>query len=228
MCLQMLARTVAEKNLSKISLCEHRFSRKSTSHTKDDSEDIFKSNIIEHYSNRPREILCVNNLCLAEFAVFYYKDYRVTSDDISDSQPCVLTDTVAEEQHTCASLPDKIKLLNTNEVMKYRKVSAVIRFHTPSKRKEPEKFFHHLLMLYFPWRNEFEDLIGEDQMYASKFHEPEVQTIVEKNREKFEPDAEAVEEALEFVRSNNPPILNSFDSLNDQENADLYNELQDN
>ena len=39
-------------------------------------------------------------------------------------------------------------------------------------------------MLYLPWRNE-NNLLGPDQTYASKFYEPEVQTIVEQNRQKF-------------------------------------------
>ena len=124
----------------------------------DDSTDIFKSNIIERYGNRPKSIASVDKLCLAEFAASYYKDYKIPSDETSDAQPEILTDAVAESQHTntntTETLPDKIRLLVTNEVMKCRKVRAVVRFHTPNKRKEPEKFFHHLLMLYFPWRDE--------------------------------------------------------------------------
>ena len=79
--------------------------------------------------------------------------------------------------------------------MKCRKVRAVVKFHVPNKRKDPEKFFHHLLMLYFPWRDELADLTGKDQTFASKLCEPEVQSFVEINN-----DAEAVEEALEFLR----------------------------
>ena len=39
----------------------------------DDSTDIFMSNIIERYSDRPN---IVDQLCLAEFASYYYKDYN--------------------------------------------------------------------------------------------------------------------------------------------------------
>ena len=38
--------------------------------------------------------------------------------------------------------------MNNNETMKCRKVKAVIRYLRPNKRKQPEWFFHHLLMLY--------------------------------------------------------------------------------
>ena len=71
-------------------------------------------------------------------------------------------------------LPTRIKLINkTNEVMKCRLTKAVLRYHTPNKLKEPEKYFHHLLMLYYPWRME-ENLVGNEQTYASKFTEPGV------------------------------------------------------
>ena len=39
----------------------------------DESTDIFMSNIIERYSDRPN---ITDQLCLAEFAAYYHKDYR--------------------------------------------------------------------------------------------------------------------------------------------------------
>ena len=108
--------------------------------------------------------------------------------------------------------------------MKCSKVQAVIRYHTPNKRKEPELYFHHLLMLYFPWRNETELLIS-DQTYTSNFYEPDVQPIIEENRALFEPDADAITEALESMRNNPGENAHSFDCINDQENSDLQDEL---
>ena len=196
----------------------------------DDSIDIFKSNIIQRYSNRPKSIVSVDKLCLAEFAAFYYKDYKIPSDETNDAQPDILTGKIAELQHsnTCTTetLPDKIKLLVTNEVMKCRKIRAVVRFHIPNKTKEPEKFFHHLLMLFFPWRDEVPDLTGTDQTYASKFFENDVQRILNINRAKFEQNADAVSEALELLRTNELGNLHSYDPFNDQENADMRCDLE--
>jgi len=195
-----------------------------------DSTDIYKSNIIERYSIRPNSIPAVDNLCLGEFAAYYYKDYRKDNSETIDAQPEVLTDDIIEMQHLITnddkSLPSQIKLINTNEKMKCRKVKAVIRYHTPNKTKEPEKYFHHLLMLYYPWRNETE-LMGADQTYASKFYEPHVQEIVETNRSVFEPHADAVSEALESLRNNQGNIIHSFDPINDQENSDMQLDVQD-
>ena len=49
---------------------------------------------------------------------------------------------------------------------------------------------------------------------------------MEKNREKFEPDGDAITEALEFLR-NNQSDIHSYDSMNDQENAELQSEVED-
>lgn len=76
-------------------------------------------------------------------------------------------------------------------------------------------------MLFFPWRDEVPDLTGTDQTYASKFFENDVQRILNINRAKSEQYADAVSEALELLRTNELGNLQSYDSSNDQENADL-------
>ena len=63
-------------------------------------------------------------------------------------------------------------------------------------------------MLYYPWRHEG-TLLDSDDTYVSKFYETDVKNIVEHNREMFEPDAEAVTEALEWLRNNQNDIIYS-------------------
>ena len=95
----------------------------------------------------------LDGMCLAKFASYYYKQYYSKEQKDNDNQPVVLSDDVVENQHGDYSrLPNKIKLMIRKDTMKCRKVQAVIRFHTPCRTTEPEKYFHHLLMLYFPWR----------------------------------------------------------------------------
>lgn len=198
----------------------------------DESTDIFESNIIERYHIRPASIPALDNLFLAQFAAYYYKDYRKENSETIDAQPEVLTDEIIEIQHSNSNssdssyLPKKISLMNTNETMKCRKVKAVIRYHTPSKTKQPELFFHHLLMLYYPWRDE-SNLLGSDHTCVSKFNEPGVQDIVEHNRASFGPDSEAVTEALEWLRNNHGTVIHLYDAINDQENAEVQLEFQD-
>ena len=100
--------------------------------------------------------------------------------------------------------------------MKCRNVElAVNRYHT---------YFHHLLMLYYPWRNESE-LMAAYQSYTSKFYKPNVQEVIESNRSVFEPDADTVTEALENLTNNQAgSIIYSFDPIKDQENSYLQME----
>ena len=80
------------------------------------------------------------------------------------------------------------------------------------------------MILYLPWREETE-LLDSDQTYTSKFYDSEVQKIIEKNRAIFEPDADVITEALESVKNNPGKNIHSYDSINDQENADIQDEL---
>lgn len=86
----------------------------------DDSTDKDKSNIIERYIIRPNTIPAVDNLCLAEFAAYYYKEYK--TECIDDAQPEILSEDVTElhvqlsaNSGVTSQLPPKIKLLKTNE-----------------------------------------------------------------------------------------------------------------
>ena len=105
-----------------------------------DSTEIFNSDIIERYSDRPDRNFMnglysgAKNLCLAEFAVFCYKQYQTENYKANDNQPVVLSDDLLENQHVDNGyrLPKKIKLMTNKETMKCRKERAVVRFHTPS------------------------------------------------------------------------------------------------
>lgn len=55
---------------------------------------------------------------------------------------------------------------------------------------------------------------SEEDTYALKFYEADVQAIVERNRAMFEPDAEEVIEALEWLRNNHDSNIGSFDCIN--------------
>ena len=99
----------------------------------DDSTDIFNSNIIDRYCDRPNTNFMngiysqVDEMCLAKFASHYYNQYHSREDEGNDNKPVVLSDDVIENQHhDCSRLPKRIKLMSRKETMKCRKVKAVI------------------------------------------------------------------------------------------------------
>ena len=130
-------------------------SRERIAELDDDSTDIFNSNIIERYCERPDRSFMngiyaqVDGLCLIEFASYYYKQHLRKEDQDNDNQPVILSDKALENHHDSSLMfPKRIKLMSRKETIKFRKMRAVIRFHTPNKTTEPEKYLHHLLMLY--------------------------------------------------------------------------------
>ena len=91
MCLQMFARITAMKDFPGTifinkDLPEKQIrtgkSEQQLSGLEDDSTKIYNSNIIEKYSDRPNRTYMngafdqADDLCLAEFAAYYYKDYK--------------------------------------------------------------------------------------------------------------------------------------------------------
>ena len=92
--------------------------------------------LIRHFGNGAYAV--VDNICLAQFAAYYYKDYKQT-EEMNDSQPVVLQPESFEvQQIDSVNLPTKVRLMTRNETMKRRKVKAVIRYHKPNRTTEPE------------------------------------------------------------------------------------------
>ena len=95
-----------------------RKSEQQLSELEDDSTEIDNSNIIERYSDRSNRSYMngafgqVDDLCLAEFAVYYYKDYKLIEDRQHDNQPVIIPDQILENQHSSSqNLPTKISLM---------------------------------------------------------------------------------------------------------------------
>ena len=110
--------------------------------------------------------------------------------------------------------------------MKCRKVKAVIRYHTPNKKKSLKNFFITSLCCTSRGVMSGSSLV-KDQTYISKFYEPDVQTIVQGNKEMFEPHGDAINEALESLRNFDGIPTRSFDPINDQENEDIRQRFPD-
>ena len=72
----------------------------------EDSDDIFKRNMLDRYVERPNKTLprgkyaICDELCFAQFCTFYRLDNNVNFEElINDCQPIVLSDLIIEENH---------------------------------------------------------------------------------------------------------------------------------
>jgi uncharacterized protein YjaG (DUF416 family) len=84
--------------------------------------------------------------------------------------------------------------------------------------KQPEKYYHAVLMLYLPWRNEECDLLGNHETYSHSFHLHKCE--LEKNLHRFEMDCKEIDQALEVINEQGIPedvwdkVLNSTEQAN--------------
>ena len=133
-------------------------------------------------------------MCLADF----FAHYEIgTKPLLNDSQPDELPDEVLDLNHEplIHNLPKRLKLDNENgDVMKLRKVKKVVRFHCPNQVKYPEKYAHHLLLMYKPFRSETQ--LETDGSYLLTLQDPEIQSAVNERKRIFEPFSDLIDEAL--------------------------------
>ena len=104
-------------------------SQQEISELTDESEDIFKKNMLDRYINRPDEkfqngkFATLNSLCYAEFLRYYYVS---TISNENDWQPVELTDSMLETNLAVTShYSSAIPLLSSTEKLKCRKVPSV-------------------------------------------------------------------------------------------------------
>ena len=75
--------------------------------------------------------------------------------------------------------------MSANEKLKCRKVPYVLMYRVPNQHAHPEEYAHHLLFMYFPFRNENE--LKLNNSYAEKINSSNVLKIINLNRIKVKP-----------------------------------------
>ena len=195
------------------------------------STDVFVSNIFDKYADRPNRIFKdgqfhkINNLTLAEFVSYYRQAYY---EPVSDTQPNEIIDDL--DTTSRLQLPKSFSLMTSGTRFHLRRVPAVIRFPSIKQNDDPEKYYHHLLVLYYPWRHESE-LKGGDGSYSSKYEEEEVQNFVLSQRSKFEAEADGIDKALKARKEelNNEQFTQWFENSEDQREREeeVLNDLAD-
>ena len=168
-CISYYARVVAKKNFPRgydnSNISENRInmilSEKEIAELPDDSSDVYKRNMFDRYLGRPSigiyEI--VGQLCFSEFVKHYQLALKPVE---NDCQPEELVDEIIEANHTLVGqYPKIIPLNNSKEKLKCRKVELVLRYHVPTRHKDPEEYAHHLLFMFYPFWVESELKSGD-------------------------------------------------------------------
>ena len=91
--------------------------------------------------------------CLAEFSRYYYLPSNPKYKE-NDYQPEELdNESISGMSNIGYAYPMLIKLLS-NENLKCHKIPYVLQYYVPNKETSPEECGHHMLLMYYPFRDE--------------------------------------------------------------------------
>ena len=187
------------------------------------STDVYKKSMVERYIDRPDSNFkngryrVIDHMCFAEFLSCYYVDYK-TKDD-NDCQPEVLTTNTGDEcDSSVPNYPESIQMMSSKQKMKLRKIKSVLRYYTPNRDKYPEKYAHHMLFMFYPFRSEGQ-LLADDGTYTAKLACANIYNVVVENHRQFEPFADIVDAALRNLNENRLP--DNQDPFSQQEDDEV-------
>lgn len=106
------------------------------------------------------------------------------------------------------NLPKSIPLMSSKEKLKRRNKKRVVRYHTPNPVDRAEEYTHHLMMLFYPFRNETDLLSEIESSYVIKLNKPDVLDVVNENKTRFEPWGDMVDNVL--INANFAPRTDQF------------------
>ena len=164
-----------------------------------ENTDIFKRSMIDRYIDRPDltfkkgKYRVLDSFCYANFLANYVVDYKTDPDEENDNQPEILNELLEGIEYE-NNYPKIVPLMGSKEKLKLRKEKCVLRYHVPNPNKDAESYAHHLLCMFYPFRDESK--LEVNGSYQTKLLEPGVLDIINQNKEIFEPFANKVEEAM--------------------------------
>ena len=136
--------------------------------------------MLQRYLDRPDEsfwngkFALLNGLCYVDILSFYYITPSANKDHW---QPIELKDELLEVNAPII-YPPVIPLISSKEKLKCRKVPPVLH----QIKTECESYVHHLLHLFYPFRNETELEFIMPPIYTNKLAEPDITDISNRNR----------------------------------------------
>ena len=156
----------------------------------------------------------LDSMCFGEF-LRYYSLAKTKHNLDNDYQSEELTNKVIEENHDHhVSYPKLVPLMSSNEKLLCRKVSSVLQYHVPNINTDPDDYYHHMLVLLYPFRREQDPICGS----------PPSKILQLKRSRDSEPYADLIHDAF---KRNNDDTQSNIDPFRQQENSEVEPELQD-
>ena len=100
--------------------------------------------------------------------------------------------------------------MSSNEKLLCRKVPSVLQYHIPNINTHTYDFYHHILVLFYPFRREEEMVFGSPSSYSGKFYDSIVLNLVNRNQGLVEPYVELVHDALQRFNEETQSNIDPF------------------
>ena len=186
----------------------------------DNSTDIYSSNDIIRYAKRPRQL---SHWCLADYVSKLNIKYPA-SDKIPCNNPykdneeddlCINDTTDSEsdsEENMLKVVDDNVNIVMKNGIkIKSRKVPKVIRFVRYNEKVDPENFCREQLLLFWPWRNESKDLIGDAPSYSVRYQE--LKHIIMPKCHKYDHKSDALDAAMQVAQNQSSQMIEALEEI---------------
>ena len=186
----------------------------------DNSTDIYSSNDIIRYAKRPRQL---SHWCLADYVSklnikFPASDKIPCNNPYKDNEEddlCINDTTDSEsdsEENMLKVVDDNINIVMKNGIkIKSRKVPKVIRFVRYNEKVDPENFCREQLLLFWPWRNESKDLIGDAPSYSVRYQE--LKHIIMPKCHKYDHKSDALDAAMQVAQNQSSQMIEALEEI---------------
>ena len=117
--------------------------------------------------------------------------------------------------------PKVIPLMSSKEKLKCQKIPFVLQFYVPNEQTQLEEYAHHMLFMYYPFRNENDLKSGNPPTYSNRLRESNVISLVNQNRARVELFATIIDDGFERYTSE---LETNMDPCGQQDNDETYEE----
>ena len=170
-----------------------------------DSTDIESNNDIKRYSKRPKAL---ENWCLADYIsqlqVNFPKNIKENDEQYSDNES---ESSASENEEDTNDGTKRIKITLKNGVTIGQRKTCVIRYPSFNKNTNSENYFRERLVLFYPWREEGENLKKDCETFEQMYQT--VHRTVDRKAKQYEKNVEELERAIEQAEGDN----NQYDEL---------------
>ena len=184
------------------------------------------TSIHDQYSARPEGL---EDICLAQFTACYKVCAEIGEEFFEENGEVSELKGNSTIFSSDTALPKYIKLSTLeNTYMQLRQSPIIVRIHASKNKDDPHEQIFSELQLFYPWRDEENDIYSNDSMKCKEVFLNNKE-LIDINRQKMYPFSKAIEILSEWVNNDfeRPAhLFEGIDQIAQQENDECNEEME--